>query len=382
MRSYLDHILSSFHSATGWNADNSYANLTATSRDVLDFALPRGFSVTVCSMASGASATSYTLRNLSGIVDGSVAYFYSQPRDLLAGSRLRTASKRGLADAMGGVPSWWLPQDQQADRQRQAAQARVLLQEWQAGRRVDPRSLVVYAKMYVPARMLEALVVSQLGPHTQATVMAVSSDQIRHGGSATAQVARQRARWTTEAVYATDEALTGVRALYSAGGLSAGAEMFYGALNKAGGVSTGLRYVTTTALEHPHQHQHNHLSTTSAFTLTCNPVTAHVSAAYAVRAAATGTAFASRLEFNGYSYESDLTVGCELWRSTSTAPGDNTDHDHDDVETILRLRASTSQPAVRIMVEGRLNKAFVCSLGADVRVTGLQSLGAAMTYAG
>jgi len=48
-------------------------------------------------------------------------------------------------------------------------------------------------------------------------------------------------------------------------------------------------------------------------TLTVNPVMGSFSATYAVRAGPSA-AFCSRFDFNMYSYESDLVLGCEIWR--------------------------------------------------------------------
>lgn len=52
-------------------------------------------------------------------------------------------------------------------------------------------------------------------------------------------------------------------------------------------------------------------------TLTLNPLMGHLSATYALRASPTA-AFCSRFEFNMYSYESDVVLGCELWRPRSS----------------------------------------------------------------
>ena len=52
-------------------------------------------------------------------------------------------------------------------------------------------------------------------------------------------------------------------------------------------------------------------------TLTLSPLMGHLSTTYTVKAGP-NAAFCSRFDFNMYSYESDLVVGCELWRRKPT----------------------------------------------------------------
>lgn len=93
----------------------------------------------------------------------------------------------------------------------------------------------------------------------------------------------------------------------STGRLSMGAEVYYGVLNKSGGMSTAIRYTTL-----PH-----HPGPPLTMTLTLSPLMGHFSATYAIKAGP-NAAFCSRFDFNMYSYESDLVVGCELWQRKPT----------------------------------------------------------------
>jgi len=141
-------------------------------------------------------------------------------------------------------------------------------------------------------------------------------------------------KWSTEYLYSTDVGLVGVRGLYNfnrdtrdtnstsattekakekatekvIGRFSAGAELYYGILNKSAGISTGLRYATLPT----------NPGLPITMTLTLNPLMGHLSATYAVRGGT--SAFCSRFEFNMYSYESDLVLGLEVWRRQATAP--------------------------------------------------------------
>ena len=136
-------------------------------------------------------------------------------------------------------------------------------------------------------------------------------------------------KYSTEYLYSTDSALLGVRGLYNFGpdpqkstqhpdldasvldnkaqGLngrfSAGAELYYGILNKSGGISTGIRFATLP----------RHAGFPYTMTLTLNPLMGNLSSTYAVKAS-TSLALCSRFDFNVYSYESGFQVGMELWR--------------------------------------------------------------------
>ena len=136
-------------------------------------------------------------------------------------------------------------------------------------------------------------------------------------------------KYSTEYLYSTDSALLGVRGLYNFGPdprdarldpgftdseleskalgfngrFSAGAEVYYGILNKSGGVSTGIRFVTLP----------RHTGFPYTMTLTLNPLMGNLSSTYAVKAS-NSLALCSRFDFNFYSYESGYQLGMELWR--------------------------------------------------------------------
>ncbi|KAF9941170.1 Mitochondrial distribution and morphology protein 10 [Mortierella antarctica] len=132
---------------------------------------------------------------------------------------------------------------------------------------------------------------------------------------------------------------------------SAGAEVYYSATEKLGGVSTGLRYRTLPPLapvrEHssssddsssvqplsettmpgyptstaPEYHQ-NYIPIT--ITQTLNPIMGHVSSSYAAQVHP-DLGLCSRFDFNLYSYDSELTAGVEWWireRKGSAASND------------------------------------------------------------
>ncbi|GAA5885362.1 hypothetical protein JCM3774_004562 [Rhodotorula dairenensis] len=108
-----------------------------------------------------------------------------------------------------------------------------------------------------------------------------------------------------------DEMPTGLKGRWSAGG-----EIYFSAQERSAGVSTALRFVTIpesvggpAAANQPPTY----------VTATLNPIMGQLSTAYAVQAGR-DTRFASRFEFNLYSYESDLTFGGEWFQRRSPPP--------------------------------------------------------------
>ncbi len=152
----------------------------------------------------------------------------------------------------------------------------------------------------------------------------MSDARLKSGGTILALFQHDLGKFSTEYLYSTDSALLGIRGLYNFGpdprkiaseppsegaldGLygrfSAGAELYYGALNKSGGASTGIRFTTLP----------RHTGFPYTMTLTLNPLMGNLSSTYSVKAGPS-LALCSRFDFNVYSYESDLQLGCELWR--------------------------------------------------------------------
>lgn len=255
------------------------------------------------------------------------------------------------------------------------------------------------------------------------------------------QLQHNSGRWCSEMIYSSHEALIGFRGLYnfavdshlpelplgvssipgisgsSASSLfqlqqswfSAGGEIYYGALNKAAGVSVGLRYATSSSF----------VNTPTTTTLTLNPVMGQLSVAYAVQAT-NSTSFASRFDFNAFSYESNLTLGCELWRHKNRdskvdvftgLESNNTAVEKKDAtkppspaqksseysefatttsqppslidESVWKLRVATDSPSVRLLWEGRM-KAFLFSVGAEAGLRadqGVKTFGLELQYA-
>jgi len=192
------------------------------------------------------------------------------------------------------------------------------------GRRIDRRDTLLYGRLYLPKSALEALYLRRISPVQQLKISAVSGSLYRNGGTLLALHQYDVGKYSTDALYSTDGGLVGVRGLYNFGPdpreevtqqlvsktddrfygrFSAGAELYYGALNKSGGVSFGGRFATLPA----------HKGVPLTATVTLNPLMGNFSSTYAVKAGK-NLSLCSRFDMNVYSYESELTLGCELWK--------------------------------------------------------------------
>ncbi|KAL5398269.1 Mitochondrial distribution and morphology protein 10 [Paraphaeosphaeria minitans] len=373
MLDFMEHVRNAFYDASHWNLDNSYGTINATARALLDFQTPRGLRLQISSLAAPNFATSYTLGNV-GVVDGSVSYLYSS----LPLERKLKSSELDLHNVIRGYrqlrelrrpdEDWWW-------------------EVWHNGKRVDRRDTLLYGRIFLPQSRLEALYLRRLTPTRQLRVNAVSDSNLNNGGTILTLLQNDYGKYSTEYMYSTDSALIGLRGLYNFGPdprnaptapttaqqapepmhgrFSAGAELYYGLLNKSGGISTGLRFATL-----PTHHGFPY-----TMTLTLNPLMGNLSSTYAVKAGP-NLALCTRFDFNFYSYESDLQLGCELWRRRS-----NTDVEwaikklrpdwkrptvapDDDVSGILKARVDQHW-RIGVLWEGRI-KDLLFTLGASL----------------
>ncbi|PHH63495.1 hypothetical protein CDD81_5776 [Ophiocordyceps australis] len=331
MREFMDHVHSAFYEATGWRRDNSYAALNATSDALLNFATPRGLRLTLSSLASPNFATSYQLGSV-GVVDGSMAYLFSSvPLRVLLTSQSAT------------VP---LPELLRAYRPLTP-----LLAGRVAQRGVDaPTPSLLYGRLYLPQSQLEALAVRRFSPALQMQLSAVSAAHLRDGGTLLGLAQYDVGKCAFEGLASSDGGLLGLRGVYNFGGdadswaasrsdgaeastglngagdriygrFTTGGEVYYGTLNKSGGMSLGARFATLP----------EHCGTPLSATMTLNPLMGSVAASYAV-VAGRHCSLATRMEFNVLSYESAWAVGMELWRKPfgRLVAADNGDDDDDE----------------------------------------------------
>ena len=173
--------------------------------------------------------------------------------------------------------------------------------------------------------------------------------------------------YSNEYIYSTHESLVGFRGVYNFGAqqrikdpsissrLTIGGEIYYSILAKSPGLSAALRYTAQSA----------YTGTPLTMALMCNPLMGHLAAMYSLTAG--GHSFGSRIEFNVYSYESDLSVGCELWRSQ--------EKEEETTPIFSTIKASTSLKtrSLNMLWEGRF-KDLLVSTGVGLTALPSQTL--------
>ncbi|KAK7936726.1 Mitochondrial distribution and morphology protein 10 [Apiospora aurea] len=306
MREFMDYIQSAFYTATGWNRDNSYSSLNATANALLEFPTPRGLGTV-------------------GVVDGSVSYLYST---VPLNDTIAQSARIPLPDLLKGYkPLEELKKTAAAVTTNTNNDDDALQKQLQ-----QRKEVLAYGRLYLPRSMLEALVVKRFTPALQLQISAVSDQTLRNGGTVLGMVQYDKGRYGIEGLASSDGGLMGIRGLYNFGGdaekfnedgtttpngngngngngdriygrFSTGAELYYGTLNKSGGMSFGLRFATLPS----------HKGTPLTATMTINPLMGNMSWSYAV-IAGQHCSLATKMDFNVYSYESDWTIGMELWR--------------------------------------------------------------------
>lgn len=293
-----------------------------TPADLLRFSTPQGLRLNFSSLATPHFATSYHLGSI-GVVDGSISYLYSS-----------APLADHLAPQSETLPLPLLCRGYSPLR-------RLLARDPVAALRpnacADGPSLL-YGRLYLPQSLLEALVVKRFSPGLQFQVRAVSSQALRNGGSVLGLAQYDVGKYAVEGLASSDGGLLGLRGVYNFGGdaaeplpaeppaapkaaeapattngggdreriygrFTAGGEIYYGTLNKSGGISLALRFATLPS----------HRGTPLTAAVTLNPLMGSLRASYAVTAGR-HCSLATMLDFNVYSYESNWSVGVELWR--------------------------------------------------------------------
>ncbi|KAI9255525.1 hypothetical protein BY458DRAFT_519876 [Sporodiniella umbellata] len=226
--------------------------------------------------------------------------------------------------------------------------------------------------MFFPGATMEAMYVRRLSKHAQYLMTAV------HSPRSTAQVAMQfqydRGCWCSESSYTSDDGLLGLRTLYTlktaSGQWSTGTEVYYGVLDKSGGMSMGLRYRT--------------LKSPVSFTFTLNPIVGHMSTSY-VAQVADELALCSRYDFSIYSYESDLAFGLEYRTKKPSTLQENDGvvkfEKTEKLEGLIKARWGFAQ-GLALMWEGRFkNTLFSLGLTADLKTTHpIRTIGLELQY--
>ncbi|KAI6245876.1 Mitochondrial distribution and morphology protein 10 [Erysiphe necator] len=314
MLDFMDYIKNTWHSASQWNQDNSYSQLTSTAKDLLEFEPPRGLRLQLSSLSSPNFATSYSLCS-TGLVDGSISYLYSSIK-LYPLFKTSKIDLRHIIHSYKQIQELCESKDSQSD------------EPWNKGEKLVKKGTLMYGRMYLPQTTLEALYIRRLSPTQQLSVSAVSDSCLKNKGTILALHQYDVGKYSVESLYSTDGGLIGVRGLYNFGmdtrkgkkilvqnedrfygRFSIGAEIYYGGLNKSGGMSFGGKFATLPT--------HKGIPIITTFTL--NPLMGNISTTYAVKAGK-DISLCSKFDFNFYSYESDFVLGAELWRMKNKSP--------------------------------------------------------------
>jgi mitochondrial distribution and morphology protein 10 len=361
MLSFMDYIVQAFGTSTGWNPDNSYSALTATSDALLSFETPKTLSLHVSSLSSSNFASSYTLSTL-GQIDGSISYLYTNQALGYIPAQSPSIPLRNLVRGYRDLRLPKLPEDSW----------------WNLPSERKPTLL--YATLALPPpSVLTALYARRINVETLLSLSLYSkssiSTSLNTGGppaSVLVHVQRDTGQYSVEGLLSTDSALLGCRGLWNFGLaplprsdsttdsphapfpaypdqlqqyrnrlaskpslLSAGAEFYYSPISHAIGLSTGLRFTTLaphitpapvrsltkgkplagTAASLLLPANISHSSFPYTMTLTLNPLVGGIASTYSVRPTP-NLALSSRFDFNFYSWESRYTLGAEVWRGS------------------------------------------------------------------
>ncbi|KAK3832237.1 MAG: mitochondrial distribution and morphology protein 10 [Linnemannia elongata] len=420
MYDFMEYCLRRYYRASGWNEDNQYSHLCATSRALLDFQAPTGLSLRLSKLPSSVFKTTTTMNALP-ILEGSVGYLFTSRALMIDDSA--SVRFRHLVDRFRIIclDHSIREADQWTDAQRSLKS------------RID---YLLCGRMNLANARLEMLYSRRISKHRQYVLSGISDPASRSASHMSAQFQYDKGKYCAEMSFTTDDGLIGVRGLYNfgkdfddsyddmqkegrhllrerAGYLgeetadeesvpserirgywSAGAEVYYSATEKLGGLSTGLRYRTLPPLapatisedkekssqestgvipRYPTstapEHHQNYIPIT--ITQTLNPIMGHVSSSYAAQVHP-DLGLCSRFDFNLYSYDSELTAGVEWWirerkganrtgSLSSSSTSGTSELSTQPIVGVIKARLGV-QSGLAIMWEGRFNK-LLFSLG-------------------
>lgn len=326
---YLEEL---FLSYVGWEIEDSYSNINLTAQSILDFSIPQGTTLRISSNSTLNSFAEHTINN-SGVLKGSIAYLYSSCPNTLETSRT--------------IPLHKLVQCYRKEPLAQTTH--------------NPGSFL-YGRMYLPGQQTEAMYIQSLGTRNQLVSKWVVDPQLATPFILTTALQSTSASktWTREFIYSTHENLMGFQFLANlcswmepegTSTLVSGMELFYAASKKSPGMSAGVRYST-----------HSRYSAVPlTLSLVCNPLMGSVSAAYSLKPSLL-SAVSTRFDFNCYSYMSNLTVGCELWRTSAISlRSTGSSNEREGSMSVIKASTSLATQSAQILWEGSFRDILVSS---------------------
>lgn len=311
----MEYLQKCFYKSTEWYEDNIFSNVTGSSQAILDFPIPNGGKVDISSKASDYLASSFTLSNYS-VMNGSLAYLYSSiPLTNTLGTK-----NISLQEAISGFKVIEPNNNHNNALVNHAKHT--------------GKDSLLYGRMYFPGSALEAMVIKRISKQTQLLIKSISNPSLFKNGTIIIYLQNNNPKFLREFIYSTNESLIGFRCLYNFNTtdksnpkfkfktnnlpiipkfdnsvVSIGTEIWYAAMTTSPGLSTAIRYSTS--------------STTTGkpliMTLACNPILGQLSSTYTVKTSVAST-FSSKYDFNLYSYASNLSLGFELYNYAKKAP--------------------------------------------------------------
>ena len=316
-------LLREYWRATGWNDQSSYLNLSKASDVLFDFSVPHGVSFSSVSISPEAAFTAHS-RILTVPLSGTIAYSNAKTNSPFNFECVCDPLQRMTRAALFIEPD-----------------ARVPPCLFDPN---DTREMLLYGGIHIPSACVEALCALRLSNHWQLLTTAFSraprypmvplgrllglippkrSGQVYPpsdmsvGPPGTTNLLltlqHQTPKTTSEYLYSLDDALWGARVLrqvheFSRGGsLYSGAEIFFSAAEKSGGVSSGLRCTM------PHGASFmfgGPKSGPAVWSMVLNPMMGYLRADYIARVD-DDLMIGTRFDLNAYSYQSDWTLGAE-----------------------------------------------------------------------
>ena len=308
MLDFMDYVLRAFEECTGWNSDNSYEKVDSTSNALLKFSIPTSLRLQTSSISTSNIFSTLEVAADKRIV-GSLAYLYTNADNLL--DSVKSSSERRL--------QWSTETYRHARPIFVSPTLATGSGDTDAGKSI--RKALYYGRICYPTSTLEAMYIRRMSLENQIILKVVSN--VVSGTNAMLVNWQHFTRTSShEFLYLSNGALCGYRtmhnflsapskfnsSLYNNSTLSLGGEVWLGLSARTPGCSTTLRYCTyATNTGRP-------LTLTFAF----NPLFGHISSTYSAKTSSNST-FCARYDFNLYSTDSNLSLGCELWKRSSRA---------------------------------------------------------------
>lgn len=291
----MNYVLKTFEIVTEWNRDNSYENITSTSENLLRFNIPTSLKFQISNKSTRYTFNTFELSN-NKVINGSLSYLYTNCKEV--GDFVTNSTNVSLLEF---IPSYRYIYPYYSNTSLKS--------------NFKPSSLY-YGRIYYPGSTLEAMYLKRLTPYTQLVFEFLSS--MNNLNALTFYWKRDTGKNSQELIFSSNELLFGYRTLYNFcriqsklnkpslynPTLSLGGELWFGISNLSPGCSTTLRYCA-------------HSSNTGkplTFTLSLNPLYGHISSSYSIKTSP-NTTLCSKYDFNIYSIESNLSFGCEIWRT-------------------------------------------------------------------